>query len=146
VSDTRRFGDDELGLQLINFQASQNHQLTRESFWTGNITFQLNRPLDDSEDDLLDLNTSIDLSYTHQRLFGVPRLNFVSELRYLSNSLLNVVRSESMDDIEDDDSFWQNRLEYFLGRTQLRLLGDVGISNGDLNTLVFFQIRRNFGN
>jgi hypothetical protein len=146
ASDTRRFGDDEFGLQLINFQASQNHQLTRESFWTGNITFQLNRPLDDSEDDLLDLNTSIDISYTNQRFFGVPRLRFVSELRYLSNSLLNVVRSESMDDIEDDDSFWQNRLEYYLGRTQLRLLGDLGVSNGDLSTLVFFQIRRNFGN
>ncbi len=144
LTDSRRSGRDEGGLQLFDFQASLNHSVSRDVSWDANANFQVSRPLDD-EIDAVDMNSSLNFSYKHRRLFGVRQLSFDSELRYLTNSLLNIVRSEGLDVQERDESFWRNKLNYVVGRLQIRLNADMTQSNGQISSSLFLQVRRNFG-
>jgi len=151
MNDQRRFGSNEFGLQFINLQVSRNQRLTKNSSLNGNVSFNATRPLGSAggsvtgDESSWDYNTSADLNYTHMDLFGVPRLSFVSELRYMTNSLFEVVQSDRIDLVELDEKRWQNRLEYQIGRLELRLIGNVGQFNEINNSFILFQVRRNFG-
>jgi len=148
LSDTRRFSNDvdESGFQQLNIQLSRSQQLSRESSWNGNITFQANRTLDDDfSGDSVSLNGSVLLSYNHSSVFGVPRLRLFSELRYLSQSIFDVSNSDGFDDYNSNDTFWQNRFDYGIGRLTFRLTTNIGMSDGEFNNFALFQVRRDFG-
>lgn len=149
LSDTRRFSNDidELGFQQANLQLTRTQQLSRESSWNGNITFQANKTLNDNfGSDTVNLNGSILLSYNHRRVFGVPRLRLQSELRYMSRAIFEVSNSDGLDDdYNNNDVFWQNRLNYGIGRLNFRLTTNIGMNDGEFNNFVLFQVRRNFG-
>jgi hypothetical protein len=57
------------------------------------------------------------LTYQHQRVFGVRRLRFVSDLRLNSQALLPLLGGPQ----DQETAAWENRLDYSIGRTQLRL-------------------------
>ena len=148
LSDTRRFSnnEDESGFQQLNLQLSRNQQLSRESSWNGNITIQANRTLDDDfSGDSVSLNGSVLLSYNHSSVFGVPRLRLLSELRYLTQSIFDVSNSDGFDDYNSNDTFWQNRFDYGIGRLSFRLTTNIGMSDGEFNNFALFQVRRDFG-
>jgi len=148
LSDTRRFSNDrdELGQQLANLQLSRNHQLNRYSSINGNITLQANRALNNnSGGSNTTFNSSVLLNYNHSQLFGVPRLRLRSEIRYLSDSLFVAINSDGLNDQDRNDIYWQNRLDYDIGRLSFRLSGNIGQSNGKFNNSLFLLVRRDFG-
>ena len=148
LSDTRRFSqeDDEFGLQQANLQFTSNYQVNRDSSLNGNITFQANRTLENSgEGDNTDLNSSVSINYTQNRLFNVQRLRLLSELRYLSDSLFEVINSDGFNDNLRNEVFWQNRFNYDIGRLSFRLTANIGQTNGEFNNFLLLQVRRNFG-
>ena len=149
LSDTRRFSksEDEFGLQQLNLQISRSQTLSRQASINSNITLQANRTLEDNNTgDDVDYNSSVSVNYTHNNMFGIQRLRLISEVRYLSNSIFELVNSDGFDDQDFNDTSWENRLYYDIGRLSLRLTTKVGQTNDASNALVFFQIRRNFGN
>lgn len=157
VSDTRTYASgpraDEIAgeFQLVNLQASLDHRLTASSSLSGNLTIQATR--NDADNPVLSLNpengawvptASIDLTYFDNRLFDVPRLTFRSTLRFISDSYLPLF--DEPDRVNGrEDMRWDNRLEYSIGRMQVRAIGRLSELQGEQQTFFLLQLRRLFG-
>ena len=162
ASDSRAVSGTNDFFQLLNLQASRNEGLTRNASWAGNLTIQAvrqktgimpnayyNAPIATltTPDTPVTTTTtsSANLSYRHQRAFGVPRLRFVSELRIYGDMPLPVLAGPR----QQESRSWENRLDYSIGRLQLRLSARVSeVSSSNTNTkqsLLMFSLNRPFG-
>jgi len=154
ASDTRAIDRTEYFFQLINLQISQNESLTRYSSLAGSLTMQGVRQQSSAAQitspNIPNLtvttyaNTSADLSFYHQRAFGVPRLGFVSELRIYAEM---PVQGLAVGPQQQDSRSWENRLDFPIGRLQLRLsarVSEIRYSN-TIQTLLLFSINRLIG-
>jgi hypothetical protein len=132
ASDSRSFGGRQDFFQLINFQASSNLPTSEYSSWTGNLTIQGVRQnatiigntaelgilvQNSNEQHGFVTTSSGSLTYQHQRVFGIRRLRFVSDVRLNSQALLPLLSGPQ----DQETAAWENRLDYTIGRTQLRL-------------------------
>jgi hypothetical protein len=152
--------DDQVGIgsensvfQLANLQASINRSLSRSSSVSGNLTVQATR---DESPEIFGLTqegegewvptATADITYLNNRLFGVPRLNFRSTLRFVSNSYLPLLDSpDTRSRFNRDDRQWENRIEYYIGRLQVRGTARLTDSNGLWRTFFLVEVRRLFG-
>ncbi|MDH3527649.1 MAG: hypothetical protein OEM43_09135 [Gammaproteobacteria bacterium] len=157
ASDSHSYasGDRAAGIegnfQLVNLQASLDQRLGANAFLSGNLTVQASR---DFRPDMISgtgsLNgewtptASADLSYSINRLFGVQNLVFRSTLRFISDSYLPLFDTPE-DATGRDDKRWDNRLEYTIGRLQLRAIGRVSEVRDEEQAFLLFQVRRLFG-
>lgn len=166
ASDSRALDGRQEVFQLINLQVSSSLPTGSTSSLTGNLTLQATRQGRNARagktepDKGFVTSSSGSLSYQQQRLFGVRQLRFTSDLRLSSDSLLPVFSSAQ----DQELAAWDNRVDYFIGRTQLRLNLQVsshsaphtgtdattGLQSTDRVTQVrksiMFSVRRNFGN
>lgn len=157
ASDSRTWasGDDlgsvEGNFQIVNFQASLDHRLSSSSALLGNMTMQATRNdkparegiIDESDDEWTPTAT-VDMTYFHRNLFGVPRLTFRSTARFISDSYFPVL-DETRTSTDRDDKRWENRLEYTIGRLQLRGIARVSRIQDLDQAFLLFQVRRMFG-
>lgn len=151
VSDRRFSGDRDDVFQLANLQVSRRTQVNRFSSWNGSLTIQYSRTVSGAlamtEIDTVSASYSADLSYMRQDLFDVRQLNFRSELRFLSSNF----RSDDPFDnrigevTDREDKVWRNRLEYRIGRLEMRVLADLREISDQWTSRIFFQIRRYYG-
>ena len=157
LSDTRTFASgsraDEVAgeFQLANLQASLDQRLSTTSTLSGNLTIQATR--DDADNPLAGMNpengewtptASVDVSYYENLLFDVPRLTFRSTLRFISDSYLPLF--DEPDRINGrEDMRWENRIEYTIGRLQVRAIGRLSEIQDEKQTFFLFQVRRMFG-
>jgi hypothetical protein len=169
ASDSRSLDGRKDFYQMINFQASSNLPTGPNSSWNGNLTIQTTRQGKDplsapavgsanaaTNRDFV-TNSSGSVSYQNQRMFGVRRLRFTSDLRLNGQSLLPIFGSSQSQEL----AAWENRLEYAIGRTQLRLNflissnGTPQITIGSpteaervkkMNRSIMFSVSRSFGN
>ena len=129
ASDTRELGGAGGYFQMVNLQLSSNLGASAYSSFSGNLTLQAVRQserLVGASDPLARLAprpgwvtlSSGSLSYQQQRLFGVPRLQFGSDLRLNSAALLPVLGKAS----DQQTAAWENRLTYSIGRTTIRFI------------------------
>ena len=96
------------------------------------------------------------ISYQNQRMFGVPRLRLVSELRLNSQALLPLLGSAK----DQETAAWSNSIDYAIGRTQLRAQALLSTGSGQygsaapatggadvqkINKSILFTIARGFG-
>ncbi len=134
LSDSRDLENNRNNQQLANLQLTHDLKLTRQSQLSGNLTFQHVRQNFDALPDSKVTSASGRASYNNNRIFGVPRLRYLSEL-YVSRAEL----SNSLDRAE-----WENRLSYVIGETDSEL-SFKWIDSGALRyTLIYFRITRNF--
>jgi hypothetical protein len=76
----------------------------------------------------------------------VPRLNFRSTLRFVSNSYLPLLDGPDQGSrFTRDDRQWENRIEYYIGRLQVRGTARLTDSNDQWRTLFLIEVRRLFG-
>lgn len=137
--------------QLLNLQASLNQQLGVNALLSGNLTIQASRDYRPdmtssagSKNGEWNPTASADLTYLVNRLFGVPNLTFRSTLRFISDSYLPLF--DTPDDASGrDDKRWENRLEYTVGRLQLRAIGRISEVRDEEQAFLLFQVRRLFG-
>ena len=171
ASDFRALDGKQEFFQLINFQASSNLPTSGYSSWTGNLTIQavrqgantiidntapLNPQMLTEPSGGFVTNSSGTISYQNQRIFGVRRLRFASDLRLNSQALLPLLGSAK----DQETAAWDNRLDYSIGRTQLRLNVQIsrsgaqkrsldpvtGVENTKkINSSIMFSISRSFG-
>lgn len=156
LSDSRtwasgsRAGEVEGDFQLANLQASLDHRLTTTSSLSGNLTVQATRRSTGDATTLIANDgewiptATADITYFDRLVFGVPRLTFRSTLRFISDSYLPLL--DEPDDLDGrEDMRWDNRLEYTIGRLQLRATGRVSEIRGEQQMFFLFQVRRLFG-
>lgn len=162
ASDSRALNGARDTFQLLNLQASRNESFSRNASLSGNMTIQMSRqkthfipfyftaatpatpyaPADTSSTiATTTVTSSVDVSYRHQRAFGVRRLRYVSELRIYGDAPLPVLASPQ----EQESRSWENRLDYSIGRLQLRLRARISEVNAKRNSLLMFTLNRQFG-
>ena len=157
ISDTRTFASGigsenfEGEFQLINLQASVDSRLSSTSAFRANVTMQATRqerppiPGVISESDGKWRPTStINMTYYKLGVFGAPRLSFFSTLRSIRNAYAPVVGEQLGEDARDLNQ-WENRLEYTVGRLQLRAISRLSSVQGEKQNYFLFQARRFIG-
>jgi hypothetical protein len=144
VSDSRALAGTRAFFQMANLQASSSLPTSGQSSWTGSLTIQAVRQSVNARPEETDpfnpqvnpfggpspagagfvITSSGAISYQNQRVFGVRRLRFSSDLRLNSDALLPLLGS-----VKDEQlASWDNRLDYQIGRTQLRLATQISSS------------------
>lgn len=116
--DTRGL-EDELESQLVNLQLSHTIPMTRQSSFSANGSLQSSRRVtsESVEKPFIDeflTTASGRLSYQHERLFGIYKLNFRTKL----DAYTSVNRSGG-DRMQAD---WENRLGYAIGKLNASMM------------------------
>lgn len=148
LTDNRQFGERQDVFQLANLQASSNTRLSEVARFSGDVTLQASRRVDkDVSPHREDTNyaTSADLVYRTSRLLEVNRLGFRSELSYRSDSFLGLAEERSAAEERAAELSWTNRLDYRIGRLDLRAESEVTRRDDDVDYQLFFTVRRDFG-
>jgi hypothetical protein len=175
ASDSRALDGNEEYFQMVNFQATSNLPTSSFSSWTGSLTIQGIRqglrqdvplggvptssvPLDVMRRKNFDVTSTGSVTYQHTRMFGVRNLRYVSDLRVNAQALLPILNGSR----EQEMAAWDNRFDYSIGRTQLRVIAlmariksptlvrnadgteDAG-SSSRINKSIMFSVSRSFG-
>lgn len=157
ISDSRTYaqGEDIRGVegdfQIVNAQLSVNHRFSAAAYLSGNVTLQTIREyrpamrgISGAENGEWRPTATIDLSFFNRSIFGVNRLDYRSTLRFISDAFVPVLMDpETLDGREN--SFWENRFDYMIGRMQLRFIARLNNVNDNRRILTLFQIRRLIG-
>lgn len=155
ASDSRSLGVERDSFQMINFQASSSMPAGRFGSLSGNLTIQAVRQeapmfLLNQQQQLnptfapkqgFVLTSSGSLSYMHSRVFGIPRLRFMSDVRLNSQALLPMLGGPQ----DMETASWDNMLDYAIGRTHMRLNSRVAQLAGRKNKSIMFTISRGLG-
>lgn len=136
ASDSRSFGEVSDDQQLINFQASRYQSITYRSTLSGHLTLQTVRREfgDDYPNNGTVTSATGQVTYSHQTLFNVPRLQFNSDLRI----------SEASTAEGADRNEWENRLDYTIGLVDTSLSLRLLDNGDDSSSLLYFRIMRRF--
>jgi len=139
-----RAGNQEREFQVARVIFNQTENLSRDSTLTGSVSFQVRRtagPFIEGEDVIP--GGSADIIYQHRMLFNVPLLQLRSTLRWYSTNF-----NTSLDDPTSSSGtkglFWDNRLNYRIGRLDLRLLLRLSRVNDINQAFLYFSARRHF--
>ncbi|UCB55895.1 MAG: hypothetical protein JSW45_05035, partial [Thiotrichales bacterium] len=138
--------------QLINFQASVDSKISSTSSFRANATLQVSRNYrpaipgltEEGNGDWVPTST-LDLTYFKLAVFRVPQLAFYSTFRHVSNSYAPLIGDPTGDRVRRDDTQWENRLEYTVGRLQVRGISRLSDIQGEKQNYFLFQIRRMIG-
>lgn len=139
LTDARSSGREQNTLQFLGVSASSNGEWGRYSSWSVDLTVNSGRVATDTAEDDFESSTA-NLTYRHRRPLGVRGLRFSSALRFQSNSILPLGFG-----IEHGDGIaWDNRLDYAIGRLNLRLRATVAEIDEQQNKSLFFTVSRDF--
>jgi hypothetical protein len=154
LTDSRSLVRSDSVVQMANLQVSGSWEFSRYSRLTGDLTAQWvrselpPRPLL-TPDAILEGGTrtatsgiSANIAYRHQRLFGVPRLRFLSELRIADEAVLEQEERLLLPDRESLS--WENRLDYLIGRLLFSLSLRVSEVNRNQTRSIMLRVQRDF--
>lgn len=147
ATDSRYLDGQQETLQLVNLQLTRTLELGRDRAFSGNLTIQTTRRVSKRPGFEHSINegrpettVSADLNYRQQNIFGVPRLVFFSQLQVNRQELIQALGAPA-----DRQLFsWENRLDYNIGRLELRLLLRFSELDGTKYSLVMFRATRRF--
>lgn len=142
-SDMRTLLGEQTASQMINLQAGLNMELDHNSTLSGNLTMQTARSGKVQAMSPFVSSSSANLSYQNQRMFNISRMNFKSDLRMSSKSLMPVPQLAGAK--TEPALYWTNSLNYSLGRLQMHLQGDLAQVQNAVSTTIMFSVTRSFG-
>ena len=135
LTDARQFGGSKNDQQFLNVQALRTQHLDRRQTLSGNLTIQTVRQDFNGQGNNDTVTTATgQISYRHSRILGVPRLQYMSDMRV----------SRAARDSSVDRSEWENRLDYAVGLLDTRFSWRITDLNGENFSLVYFQVTRRF--
>jgi len=143
-SDSRTVASPQREIyQLINLQMTSTQSLTHKSSWSGNITINaIKNDLPNIASTGFATTSSANLVYRHVMIFNIPRLQFISDLKFDTE----LTRPAAINREIQDRRIWENRLDYSVGRLQMRLSLRVSKINNTSYDLLMFRVKRLFGN
>jgi hypothetical protein len=141
--DSRSLNSVVDSFQYFSIYGSINEEINRDSSLIGSVMVDKSRqisPLYPSS--LTYTNSSFSIYYNHRRAFGVPRLQFASNLRTFSRT--NIPALVAPPELQGPIN-WENTLSYRIGL----LTADFKVSltkNGDgsSQSLIWFSVKRSF--
>lgn len=140
-----RVGNQDRDLQLATLLFSQTENLSRNSRLSGSVSVQVRTTSSDPRfEERTTPSGSADVTYLNQMLFGVPMFQYRSTLRWYSSNF-NTSLDDPTESVGTEGLFWDNRLDYRIGRLDLRLLLRLSSVNDIDRNLIYFSVRRNFG-
>ena len=145
VSDSRQYRDGEVEqiFQLVNLQLSLRQNFSRNQTLSLSATLQTSRSSDNEGFSDWNPSTNISMSYLQSAVFGINRLSWRSDLRYTSDNLLYLI--EQNDSLEaNDDTRWENRLDYRIGLLVTELTASLSESDNTLNQSYRLSVTRRF--
>ncbi len=129
--------------QFINLQLTSAQPLTHKSALSGNITINATRnELPNSPAGGFATTSSANLVYRQVMVFNIPRLYFISDLKFDKE----LTRPISINREKQDRRIWENRFDYTVGRLQMRLSLRVSKINSTSYNIFMFRVKRLFGN
>ncbi len=146
AADSRTYGVNENTFQIINIQTNGQIQFGRYSYGSASLTLQGTRQytLASPASDFI-FNTSGNLTYSHTRAFDIPLLRYT--LIYSGNQ--NQFQSRLLGDInaprEQISHSLEQRLDYNIGRIELRLSARIAHIDDRDDWLIFFTLNRRIG-
>ena len=141
--------------QMANLQVSGTWDISRNSQLVGNLTAQWVSTQSAPRDPLapgsfglpsakqVSTGLGADILYRHDRVFGVPRLRFVSELRATDQAIVEQDQAYLLPATETLS--WDNRLEYLIGRLRVTLGYRLAEVNGNRVQVAGLRVQRDFG-
>ena len=154
-SDSRELGGGRSQFQMMNFQLSGIFEFSRYQTLSGDLTMQrirqrggdvvtpgpgglriLGEPTGSS-------GVSGEIAFRQTRLFGVPRLRFVSRLKLAQDVLSQQGTLATVADRET--RLWENRLEWSVGRLETHLVLRISESDGVRREFLMWRLQRGFG-
>lgn len=145
-ADARTFGYNENEFQLINAQATGQIQFSRYAFGAANYTIQGTRQETPSAPaGGFNVSSYGSLSYQHARAFGVPRLRYWALYTANETQFKSRLQGDVTATRETVTQSFEQRLDYNIGRLEMRLTMRVADVDGQRNYLVFFRVSRQFG-
>lgn len=153
LSDSRVFGDSKSSFQLLNLQMSGNWRINAYSQLGSNMTWQLTRNASSTNDEFAGRtqsgsqsnSLSGDLNYAHTRAFGVRNLRYTAAFR--ANTGVSSTRQSGDPNAgrERVTLDLDQRLNYRIGRLNTELQLRVGEIEGRRESLIYFNVSRDFG-
>jgi len=150
-NDSAELGGGRTRFQLLNFQLSGNYGIDRNRSLNGDLTWQraqqrsaeaLTSP-GDGRGREISRNAGGEISYRHQRLFGMPRLRFTTRLKLAQDVLRQPGALPTIPDRET--RLWENRLDWSIGRLESQLVFRISEVEGRRREFLTWRIQRNFG-
>lgn len=164
AADTRTTGANASQFQFVNFQVNGQLRTGRYAMFSANLTLQLSRqetspntnlsqdtittptasPITNANPDWT-TNAYGTLGYQNMRLFGTPGLRYMitySVNTMQANSRLLGEVNASRDQVGQS---LEQRVDYRIGRMDVRLSAQVVTLDGKKNALIFLQVGREFG-
>ena len=142
AADARSLTGTQSYFQLINLQGSRNERLARNQSLIGNLTIQATRSGASGISTPFIANPSADLNYSHQRLFGIRNMTFVSTLRMVGDAIVSSQTAQG--DTQNASISWDNNVDYSIGRLRMRLYTRIAEINKVRQSSIFFNINRSF--
>lgn len=147
-SDSRELQGGNSRFQLFNAQLSGNLEFDSRRSLTGDLTLQHSRQdtgqLPGTQgSEVTTTGAGGEISYQHQRLFGMPRLRFVSRLKLARDVLKQPGTLLTLPDRET--RLWENRLDWSIGRLDAQLILRMSQVDGRGRQSVMFRVQRSFG-
>ena len=147
ASDSRYLDGQRETFQLLNLQLTHNVEFGRTRTFSGNLTLQATRRVSERPGFENSVNAgkpeptaSADLNYRHQKVFGIPRMVFFSQLLLNRQELVQPLGAP----IEREFRSWENRLDYNIGRLETRLLARLADVDRAQRWLLMFRVIRRF--
>lgn len=140
IQDNRNYSEIDVEIQNFNLTGSHQQSLSRYSSWQLNFNLGVTRTVTDRISNTFRFSAA-DLSYTHNRFFGVRDMYFNSELRVDSQE--NLLPFSSSDD--DTRLNWENELKYRIGLLNIRATTNVTRNSfGDTSKSYYIKVSRFF--
>lgn len=146
AADSRTSGHNQNRFQLLNAQASGQIQFSRYAFAAANLTVQAVRqtaPLTPPAG--FNWSTSGNFSYQHTRAFDVPRLRYFASYSVNQSQLTSRLQGDVDAKREQVGQSLEQRLDWNVGRIEMRVSMRVASVDGKRNALVYFRLGRQFG-
>jgi hypothetical protein len=145
ANDSRTYGTSgalatgDNNFQSINFNLSHRQALSNNSQWNAYIATGWNRQDFGGEANTTEFS-NLNVAYSNARFLGVRRMLFRSQLTARTVDLLfGDLATE-----ENSDMRWENRVDYTIGKLEMRLIATLSRVNARNGYTVVFSIARKF--
>lgn len=155
LADARQFDGEQAKFQQVDFQLSGTHDIDRHRSWSASLSAQssVQRSLQVLQvGDAASLLTNQrqrshsaggEVTWRHNRMFDVPRLNFSSRLHV---SMGTQRSSDQLLPLPDrETAAWENKLDYRVGRLESSVSLRVSRVDGRQQVFAMWRLQRSFG-
>ncbi|MBI5275359.1 MAG: hypothetical protein HY854_02780 [Burkholderiales bacterium] len=151
LSDSRELTGNRSHVQLANFQLSGSFEFDTRSSVTGDLTVQRTLQVTGASslglaapgERSVSVGASGEITYRHQRLFGVPRLVFTSRLKLAQDVLRQPGSFLTVP--ERETALWENQLTWGMGRLEAQVLLRISQVEGRRREALVLRAQRSFG-